>query len=80
MAFEGNESEAEAEGKAVRLTGLPVGDAGGRLETLDALSPDEYDAITDALENDTVDPAEKLHDVHEARDAADRTLGTHQSQ
>lgn len=75
VKFEGAEDE-----ETVRLTGLPVEEAGGRLETLDALSPDEYDALTDALANDNVDPAERLGDVHEARDAAERALGTRQSQ
>lgn len=65
--------------ETVQLTGLPVEEAGGRLETLDALSPEEYDALTTAIENDNVDPSERLGDVHEARDAAERAIGTQQS-
>lgn len=64
--------------EAVRLTGLPVEEAGGRLETLDALSPEEYDALTTAIDNDNVDPSERLGDIHAARDAAERARGTQQ--
>lgn len=71
---------AADEYETVRLTGLSVDEVGGRLETLDALSPEEYDALTTAIENDNVDPSERLGDVHEARDAAERALGTQQSQ
>lgn len=66
--------------EAVRLSGLSVEAAGGRLETLAALSSEEYDALTTAIENGNVDPSERLGDVHEARDAAERALGTQQSQ
>lgn len=72
------ELEGAEDEESVRLTGLGVEEAGGRLETLDALSPEEYDAITTAIENENVDPGERLGDVHEARDAAERALGTQQ--
>ena len=75
VAFDGATDEYET----VQLTGLSVEEAGGRLETLDALSPEEYDALTTAIENDNVDPGERLGDVHEARDAAERARGTQQS-
>lgn len=66
--------------EAVRLSGLSVEVAGGRLETLAALTSEESDALTTAIENGNVDPSERLGDVHEARDAAERALGTQQSQ
>lgn len=68
-----------ADGEEISLTGLPVEDAGTRLETLDALSDDEYDGITDALESGSVDP-EVLHDIPDARAAAKRALGVRRAE
>ena len=65
----------ETDGETVTLTDLPIEQAGARLETLDAMSDEEYEALTAALENGTVDPSEELHDVNDAREAAQRALG-----
>lgn len=69
-----------ADGQEISLTGLPVEEAGARLETLDALSDDEYDALTDALESGSVDPEDVLYDVPDARAAAKRALGVRRAQ
>lgn len=59
-----------------RYEGLSVEAAGARLDTLEELDEDEREALADAARDGDVDPGEALADVHSARDAAERAMGS----
>lgn len=59
-------------------TDLPVEDTARRLVTLDALTDDERTALERALDRGDVDP-KTLYEVEDARDAAQRELGSEQT-
>lgn len=59
-------------------TDVAVADVARRLATMDELSNDESDALQRALSRGDVDPG-TLSDVNDARQAADRELGSEES-
>lgn len=68
----------DRDGDEYRYEGASVELAAARLDTLEELHEDECEALASAVKNDDVDPGEALGDVHDAREAAERALGSEQ--
>jgi hypothetical protein len=72
----GAAEELDADGERFVPKEMSVEDVARRVDTLDELDSDERSALLAALRRGDVDPAETLYDIHDARDAAERAIGS----